>query len=118
MHIDIQRDRARTLRGNMTGAERKLWTALRGRALAGFRFNRQVEIGPYIVDFLCRQRRVIVEVDGVTHGDVRAVEADQRRTEFLVAKGYVVFRAWNIDVYSNLDGVLTGLLLVLQERTR
>jgi very-short-patch-repair endonuclease len=115
MHTDIQRDRARALRKNMTGAERKLWTALRGRALAGYRFNRQVEIGPYIVDFLCREKRVIVEVDGVTHGDV---QADDRRTEYLVAKGHVVFRAWNIDVYTNLDGVLTGLFQVLQERTR
>ena len=69
MHIDIQRDHARTMRKNMTGAERKLWTALRGRSLSGFRFNRQVEIGPYIVDFLCREIRIIVEVDGVTHGD-------------------------------------------------
>jgi very-short-patch-repair endonuclease len=118
MHIDIQRDRARNLRRNMTGAERKLWTALRGRALAGFRFNRQVEIGPYIVDFICRQQRVIVEVDGATHSDMGAMQADERRTAILVAKGYVVFRVWNIDVYSNLEGVLTGLLQVLQERTR
>jgi very-short-patch-repair endonuclease len=55
MHITVQRDHARTLRKNMTPAERKLWNALKSRGLSGYRFNRQVEIGPYIVDFHCRQ---------------------------------------------------------------
>lgn len=118
MHIDIQRDHARTMRKNMTGAERKLWTALRGRSLSGFRFNRQVEIGPYIVDFLCREIRIIVEVDGVTHGDAHEVMADKRRTEYLEEKGHVVFRVWNNDIYENLDGVLTALLQILEDRTR
>ncbi len=118
MHIDIQRDHARTMRKNMTGAERKLWSALKGRALSGYRFNRQVELGPYIVDFLCREKKLIVEVDGVTHGDGHEVIADKRRAEFLETGGYLVFRAWNIDIYNNLDGVLDGLLQVLESRAR
>ena len=118
MQTDIQRHHARTMRKNMTMAERKLWSALKGRALSGYRFNRQVEIGPYIVDFLCRQQRVIVEVDGVTHGDARDVRYDLRRSEYLEAKGYVIFRATNQDIYTNLDGVLTGLLQTLESRPR
>jgi very-short-patch-repair endonuclease len=84
-------------------------------ALNGYRFNRQVEIGPFILDFLCREAKVIVEVDGPTHNDL---QADLRRTEYLQAKGYIVFRAWNNEIYTNLDGVLTGLLQVLENRTR
>ncbi len=118
MHIDIQRHHARTMRKNMAMAERKLWSMLKGRALSGYRFNRQVEIGPYIVDFLCRQQRVIVEVGGVTHGDASDVRYDTRRTEYLDAKGFVVFRANNQDIYTNLDSVLTGLLQILESRPR
>lgn len=118
MHIDIQRDRARSMRRAMTGAERKLWVALRGRQLAGFRFNRQVEIGPYIADFLCRELRVIVEVDGATHGDVIDLRRDARRTEYLEAAGYIVFRAGNQDVLTNLLGVLDGLLALLNEESK
>ena len=114
MQIDIQRDHARSMRKNMTMAERKLWSALRGRSLSGFRFNRQVEIGPYIVDFLCHGRKLIVEVDGVTHGDAADFARDQRRTMFLESKGYVVFRVWNSDVYQNLGGVLDGILRMLE----
>jgi very-short-patch-repair endonuclease len=118
MHIDRQRAYARNLRKHMTGAETLLWSRLRGRRLQGFRFNRQVEIGPFIVDFLCRETSVIVEVDGVTHSDARDVAADARRTEYLQGKGFVVFRVWNSDVYANLDGVLDGLLQILESRTR
>ncbi len=118
MQIDIQRHHARTMRKNMTGTERKLWSCLRGRALSGYRFNRQVEIGPYIVDFLCRETKVIIEVDGVTHGEAHDVMADNLRTEYLESRGFVVFRAWNNEVYNNLDGVLDALLHLLQDRTR
>ncbi len=116
MDIDIQRDRARSLRRNMTSAERKLWVALKKRALGGFRFQRQAEIGPYIADFLCRERSVVVEIDGATHSSESAVAADRCRTAYLEAEGYAVFRAWNADVYENLNGVLEGLLKVLESR--
>ena len=118
MQTDRQRDHARTMRKFMTGAERKLWSSLHGRSLSGFRFNRQVEIGPYIVDFLCREIKLIVEVDGVTHGEVHEIMADKRRTEYLETKGFTVFRVWNNDIYGNLEGVLTALLQILQDRTR
>jgi very-short-patch-repair endonuclease len=115
MQTTQQRDHARTMRKSMTGAERVLWNHLKGRALNGHRFNRQVEIGPYIVDFLCREQKLIVEVDGPSHS---GSTTDQQRTSFLQEKGYIVFRAWNYEIYTNLDGVLTGLLQALENRTR
>jgi very-short-patch-repair endonuclease len=115
MQTTLQRDHARNMRKAMTGAERVMWNHLKGRTFNGYRFNRQVEIGPFIVDFLCREAKVIVEVDGPTHDDIAA---DLRRTEYLLAKGFIVFRAWNNEVFSNLDGVLTGLLQVLENHTR
>jgi very-short-patch-repair endonuclease len=115
MQTTIQRDHARTMRKSMTGAERVMWNHLKGRALSSYRFNRQVEIGPFIVDFLCRKVKVIVEIDGPSHS---SATTDQNRTTYLEAKGYIVFRAWNNEVYTNLDGVLTGLLQVLENRTR
>jgi very-short-patch-repair endonuclease len=118
MHITIQRDHARTMRRNMTAAERIVWNRLKSRALGGYRFNRQVEIGTYIVDFVCRERRVIFEVDGATHGDTSQLKNDQRRTVFLESQGYTVVRAWNQDVYENLEAVLYRLLQVLEDRTR
>ncbi len=114
MQTTLQREYAKTMRKSMTGAERVMWNHLKGRALSGYRFNRQVEIGPYIVDFLCRECKVILELDGDTHNDIAA---DNQRTAYLEAKGYVVFRAWNNDVYENLDGVLDGLLQMVKNRT-
>jgi very-short-patch-repair endonuclease len=115
MKTDIQRDRASTLRKNQTVAELKLRRCLRRRGVGGFRFHRQVEIGPYIVDFLCRERRLIIEVDGATHGDATNVRYDTRRTDFLRSLGYVVCRVDNVDVYENITGVLDGILIALEE---
>ena len=89
---------------------------LRKRTLSGFRFVRQATIGPYIADFLCRDRRLVIEVDGATHGDQAEVSRDQRRTRFLLSQGYAVYRANNIDVYENINGVLNGILLALAQR--
>jgi very-short-patch-repair endonuclease len=118
MHITIQRDHARGMRRNMTAAERVIWNRLKSRALGGYRFNRQVEIGPYIVDFVCRERRVIFEIDGATHGETSQLKNDLSRTAFFESKGYKVVRAWNQDVYEKLDAVLVRLLQVLEDRTR
>jgi very-short-patch-repair endonuclease len=117
MHITIHRDHARTMRRSMTSAERIIWNRLKSRALGGYRFNRQVEIGPYIVDFVCREKRMIFEIDGATHGDTSQVKDDQRRTAYLEAHGYTVVRAWNQDIYGNLEAVLHRLLQVLEDRT-
>jgi very-short-patch-repair endonuclease len=103
--------RARQLRRNATDAEIRLWSRLRRKQLAGFRFRRQHPLGSYIVDFFCPEARLIVEVDGGQHGEENAHDA--RRTEWLEARGYRVVRFWNNEVLSNTDGVLTTILVAL-----
>jgi very-short-patch-repair endonuclease len=100
------RRRARGLRLRMTDAERKLWFALRDRRFAGFKFRRQVPIGRFIVDFVCFEQRLVVEVDGGQHADS---VADQRRDRWLAANGFRVMRFWNNEVRSNLEGVMAVL---------
>jgi very-short-patch-repair endonuclease len=98
-----QTARARSLRERSTDTETKLWNRLRGRAIGGHKFVRQEPIGPYIVDFVCRERRLIVEVDGGQHAtDPR----DAIRTKWLNDHNYRVLRFWNNDVLQNINGVL------------
>jgi len=103
----------RGLRSRQTDAERKLWFAVRDRRLSGFKFVRQEAIGHFIVDFVCRDKRLVVEVDGGQHADSAE---DAARDAFLAGEGYPVMRFWNNDVLSNRDGVLTVILeALLQE---
>jgi very-short-patch-repair endonuclease len=95
---------AKTLRVNSTDAERKLWSHLRDRRLCGFKFVRQQPIGPFVADFACREADLIIELDGSQHAEDAAYDA--RRTRLLADYGYRVIRFWNIDVLSNIDGVL------------
>ena len=97
--------RSRKLRRNSTDAERKLWTILRNRQLGGFKFRQQVELDGYVADFLCLERRLIVEVDGGQH----TPERDARRTTYLENQGFRILRFWNHDVLQNLDGVWTTI---------
>jgi very-short-patch-repair endonuclease len=105
--------RARNLRISQTDAEKKLWGYLRNRTLQGFKFSRQVPIGIYIADFVCRERKLVIELDGATHGDAHEIRHDERRTAFLNAQGYRVHRVWNSEVFQNLSGVLDSILLAL-----
>ena len=105
---------ARKLRGSETEAERRLWGYLRDHRLAGIKFRRQVPIPPYVADFACLSHRLIVEVDGATHGDAVEVLFDERRTQYLQSKGFAVHRVQNVDVLTNMTGVLDGILIVLQ----
>lgn len=102
---------ARQLRVEATDAEARLWQRLRNRMLGGFKFRRQFPVGPYIADFVCIERKLIVELDGGQHADN---PADERRTRFLELRGYRVIRFWNPDVLSNTDGVLEMILLELE----
>lgn len=96
-------DRARCLRHNATDAELKLWYYIRLRRLDGCKFVRQEPIGPYVVDFVCRERRLVIEVDGGQHAiDPR----DKARDAFPRSQRYRVLRFWNNDVLSNATGVL------------
>jgi very-short-patch-repair endonuclease len=93
---------ARQLRKNSTLAERKLWRYLRSRSLGGFKFVRQDPIGPYVVDFVCREKRLVVEVDGGQHA---ASRRDAVRDRWLVEHRYRVLRFWNNEVLGNIEGV-------------
>ncbi|QAY79378.1 endonuclease domain-containing protein [Sphingosinicella sp. BN140058] len=103
--------RAQQLRRTATEAEQKLWTGLRQRQLGGFKFSRQMPIGPFICEFLCRETRLVIEVDGGQHDDQAA--ADASSTRYLVSKGSRVIRFWNHDVLGNTDGVLSVILEAL-----
>jgi len=105
--------RARSLRREATPAETRLWSALRGSALGGFKFRRQQRLGPYIADFVCQSAKLVVEVDGDTHGVAAAMAADARKTAFLAQEGYRTVRFGNADVMSNLDGVAATILAAL-----
>lgn len=102
---------ARRLRRDATDAETKLWFALRDRRLGGFKFVRQKPIAPYVADFVCRDQRLVIEVDGGQHSDN---PHDRRRDNFIRSDGYRVLRFWNTDVLTNLDGVLTVILTALE----
>ena len=102
--------RARSLRGTDTPAEARLWTNLRGRGLQKFKSVRQAPIGPYIVDLLCREARLIVEVDGATHSEDREIAYDRRREVFLKAEGYQIVRVQNDDVLDMIPMDLEGRL--------
>ena len=106
--------RARSLRRADIPAEDRLWTHLRGRRLQNFKFVRQAPIGPYIVDFLCRQARLIVEVDGATHSEDREIAYDRRRDAYLEAEGYRIIRVLNDDVYKRPTDVLDTVLIALE----
>jgi len=98
------RDRARALRNSLTDAERHLWQRLRRKQINGFRFRRQVPLGRYIVDFVCFEARVIVEVDGGQHAE--AAMHDRERDRWLSSQGFRVLRFWNNDVLRETDAVI------------
>jgi very-short-patch-repair endonuclease len=89
----------------------RLWLKLRDRRLSGFKFTRQHAVGPYMADFVCRDRKLIIEVDGGQHADN---VHDRIRDDNLGAQGYRILRFWNTDVLSNMDGVLTTILAALE----
>ena len=104
-------DRARRLRRSQTDAEGKLWLCLRGRQVNGAKFRRQHGIGRYIVDFCCVERRLVVEVDGAQH--MVWTESEQRRTAFLLERGFRVLRFWDNDVLLSTAAILERIAEVL-----
>ncbi|MBI2172456.1 MAG: endonuclease domain-containing protein [Chloroflexi bacterium] len=101
------------MRKHPTEPERLLWRHLKDHLLGGFKFRRQQQLGQYIVDFLCWEQRLVVEVDGGQHG--KESNADRERTTWLEAQGFRVLRFWNNEVIENLDGVIQVILAVLEE---
>ena len=97
---------ARKLRQRQTEAERSLWMRLRSRQMEGVKFRRQHPIGPYIVDFVSTEKKLIIEVDGGQHNEKGIKGKDEERTLWLKKQGYRVLRFWNNEVLSNMEGVL------------
>ena len=108
--IDAARH-AKELRREMTEAETKLWYYLRAHRFCGRSFRRPVPLGRYVVDFLCEDSRLVLEVDGGQHMERR--QHDSERTEWLCAQGYRVMRFWNNDVLENMPGVLDEIASAL-----
>jgi very-short-patch-repair endonuclease len=101
-----KRDFARGLRSSMTDAERKVWYHVRDRRLLEAKFRRQFPIGRYVVDFICLDARLIVEIDGGPHnGSLR----DATRDRFLRDQGFSVLRFWNNDVLTDIGSVLARI---------
>ena len=101
--------RARELRNRLTEPELRLWQQLRNSQLGGFKFRRQVAIPPFVADFVCPTKALIIEIDGWTHDAAQ----DRRRDRFLAARGYRTIRFTNTDVMQNLEGVLVVILETL-----
>jgi very-short-patch-repair endonuclease len=111
--MDRFKDRARQLRSASTDAEALLWRRLRNRQLARWKFRRQHPIDRYIVDFVTLDGRLIVEVDGATHGNGTEIARDQDRSRILEACGFCVLRVTNDDVRENIEGVVETILAQL-----
>jgi len=94
------------MRREPTEAEKKLWYALRNRRFGKWKFRRQVPVGRYIVDFLCCEKWLVIEVDGGQHNER---DSDFTRDAWFGSQGYMTLRYWNSDVLENLDGVLMDI---------
>ena len=100
---------ARSLRRHQTEVESKLWRALRKRRYRGWKFRRQQPIGPFIVDFICFDAKLVVELDGSQHGEERNIRRDALRSRYLEEQGYRVKRYWNSQLIDDIDRVLDDI---------
>lgn len=103
--------RSSALRKAATEAETRLWKHLRNRQIEGCKFRRQTWMGPFVVDLVCFERKLVVEADGSQHVD--DAEYDHHRSLFLEAEGFRVLRFWNNEVLTDIDGVLELIRTVL-----
>ena len=104
----------RQLQQNMTPAERTLWQHLRGKRLGGYKFRRQQPFGGYILDFVCLEAKLMIEIDGGQHAE--QVAYDEARTRDLEAAGFTVLRFWNNEVLQQTEAVLTAIWQRLEKR--
>ena len=104
--LRLLRDRARHMRANPTKAESRLWRMLRDRRLPSLKFRRQHVIAPYIVDFACLERAIVIEADGGQHADSRS---DVGRDRYLKRRGLTVLRFWNNEIMSNPAGIFDAI---------
>lgn len=104
---------ARSLRQEMTDAERRFWRLLRNRALLNYKFRRQVPFGPYFLDFYCAEKNLAVELDGSQHCNSEGVLHDKKRDAFLAKQGLKILRYSNRDVFLNPSGIIDDIKIHL-----
>jgi very-short-patch-repair endonuclease len=110
--MEKRREYAKTLRGQQTREELRLWYLLRGRRFSRYKFRRQHVVGNYILDFACCEARLAIELDGGQHLQQEAY--DQQRTEWLALKGWRVLRFWNNELNQDEEAVLRKIFDTLQ----
>jgi very-short-patch-repair endonuclease len=108
----MSNQKGRQLRRALTDAERRMWSALRDRRLARYKFRRQHPIGHYVVDFACTKCALVIEIDGGQHSDRTT---DACRTAWLESQGWKVMRFWNNEVLANTGGVIETILRTLKD---
>ena len=102
--------KAKELRKNTTDAEKILWYCLRNRQICNLKFRRQVPIGNYIANFMCKEKMLIIELDGGGHFENKQIKHDLKRKQFLESEGYKIIRFYNTDVFQNLEGIIEEIL--------
>jgi very-short-patch-repair endonuclease len=110
-----QCDFARTLRNEATNAEKRLWQFLRAQKLCGYKFRRQAAIGPYIVDFVCFPRKLVIELDGPQHLEAGATQHDADRDRWLTNQGYRILRFRNHELDDDIQSVVESINRALGE---
>ena len=105
-------DHAKVMRSAQTPAEERLWYFLRAHRFLGLKFKRQKPLGPYIVDFICMERGLVIELDGSQHGD--QVTYDRERDAWLAGEGFTVLRFWNHDVMNQIESVLERIMQTVE----
>lgn len=106
---------AKRLRKMQTPEENIIWFNLRAKRLSGYKFKRQYPIGKYIVDFVCMEKMLVIEIDGSGHNIDSQISYDKIRDEYLNLRGFKVIRIWNNDINNNLESVLNYILDKLNE---
>ncbi len=114
MNRDFEQEliRRKILRKDSTPQEILLWSRLRNNQL-GCKFRRQHHLGPYIADFYCHEKKIVIEIDGSQHMDAK--EYDERRDQYFETFGFKVLRFWNNEINSNLEGVLLKIISKLKD---
>ena len=108
-------ERARKLRKEATVSERIFWSRVRNNQIDGRRFRRQHPIGPYVVDFVCLEKHLVIEIDGSQHDEPEQKRKDDARTAWLQSEGYRVTRFWAWDVTKDVDQIIFEIRLSLSE---
>jgi very-short-patch-repair endonuclease len=109
--MSVSRYVVRDLRRNATETEKILWERLRSRKLQGLKFQRQCPVGPFVADFCCRDRRLIVELDGEIHSTEQEAARDEKRDAYLRGQSYIVLRFTNAEILDDLETILRKIAI-------